>query len=189
MICADWHHWTTQYVSTAFFFLPFPPSSLILHYTFFLVLQAMLSSILSCACNFSSHDTILIFTVTTNTDVWELMFVRATERSNWPGEHRCLCPQRTQAHSSAKWGYTDSEREYRTSEGLHCLHFLFLYNCLSDMLSIWSWFAFLFFICHAKVPVPPPKSTALNTPSFSLTTRVVCLSSGTCHILERQASY
>lgn len=115
----------------------------------------MLIGILSCACNFSCHDTILIITVTTNMDVWELIFVRATERSNWPGERRCSCPQRTQARSSAKWGYTDSEREYRTSEGLHCLHFLFLYNCLSDMLSIWSWFAFLFFICHAKVPVPP----------------------------------
>lgn len=155
MVCADWHHWTTQQVQTMLFFLPFPPSSLILHYTFFLVLQAMLSRILSSAGNFSCHYRILICSVTTNVGVWELMVLCDTERSDWPVRIRAHVQQRTQGRSSGKWTYPDSECKHRTSEDLYCLHFLFLDNCFRyvkylDLICI------SIFICHAKAFFLPP---------------------------------
>lgn len=111
------------------------------------MLQDMQSSTSSCTCNFNCCDIILIITMTPN---W--MF------GNW-----CLyVPQK---------GLSDQRQYLLVSSGVHRqvlgvpqlgkatvtviqiyniwiseyhLHFLFLYNCLSDMLSIWSWFAFLF---------------------------------------------
>lgn len=144
------------------FFPPFPPSPLILHYTFFLVLPAMLRSILSSAGNFSCHDTILISSVITNMGVWELTFVCDTERSNWPVRICAHFRQCTRGHSSGEWTYPDSECKHRTSEDLYRLRFLFLHDCFRyvkylDLICI------SIFICHTKALFFPPLSKINST--------------------------